>query len=249
MELRKDFQEMATALAAGRARAEATELTAIKGFSFEDVLEAGLASIAAVHGDLVENVSTRTGVSGTKKGDHLVTLCEEDTFRQEARFVIECKDLAPGMPATLIVVALCVALFVRNVAPSLLRPAGAWRRSWPAERRPGRSVATSGSAGGCPLRSGSAGSCTSSATCSPPAASRFSGRIVVASPGRSSPGPARRAKRSSELRFSSRSSCSGCRRCPASCAGSGGERGATRSGSWRPLGRLGWSPGPSVPRS
>ena len=100
-ELRKDFQDMATAVAAGKARAEATELTAIKGFSYEDVLEAGLVSIAAVHGDLVENVSTRTGVSGTKKGDHLVTLCEEDTFGQEARFVIECKDRRLSMTKTM----------------------------------------------------------------------------------------------------------------------------------------------------
>jgi hypothetical protein len=100
-DLRNELQEVAAALAASKARAETVELTAIKGFSYEDVLDVGLASIASVHGDLSERVGTRTGVSGTKRGDHLVTINLDDTCGQEARFVFECKDRKLGMAKTM----------------------------------------------------------------------------------------------------------------------------------------------------
>ncbi len=100
-DLRTQLQDLAVAVAAGRARAEVAERTAVKGFSYEDLLRAGLAAIAAVHGDLAEPVGRKTGLAGTQKGDHLVTLAAEDTCGQEARFVLECKDRRLSMPKTM----------------------------------------------------------------------------------------------------------------------------------------------------
>lgn len=100
-DLRAQLQDVAAAVAAGKARAKAAELSAIKGFSYEDLLHAGLAAIAAVHGDTTEPVGRKTGLSGTQKGDHLVTLSAEDTCGHEARFVLECKDRRLSMPKTM----------------------------------------------------------------------------------------------------------------------------------------------------
>jgi len=88
----RQLQELAMAVEAGKARAQAAELTAAKGFGYEAMLQRGLAAIAAVHGDIAEPVGRKTGLSGTLKGDHLVTVNPEDTYGEEARFVIECKD-------------------------------------------------------------------------------------------------------------------------------------------------------------
>jgi len=88
----EQLRELAIAVAAGRARAQTTELTAIKGFTYEAMLQHGLASIASVHGDIAEPVGRRTGLTGTQKGDYLVTVNAEDTCGEEARFVLECKD-------------------------------------------------------------------------------------------------------------------------------------------------------------
>src|SRR5262249_40380254 len=82
-------------------RAQVTELTAVKGFSYEDMLQSGLASIASVHGDIAEQVGRRFGLSGTQNGDHLVTIASEDTCGEEARFVIECKDRRLSMAKTM----------------------------------------------------------------------------------------------------------------------------------------------------
>ena len=100
-DLRKELQEVALAVAASKARGHVVELTAIKGFSYEDVLGSGLASIASIYGDIAENVGTKTGISGTKQGDHLVTINSEDTCGQDARFVLECKDRRLGMTKTM----------------------------------------------------------------------------------------------------------------------------------------------------
>jgi hypothetical protein len=91
-DLRRDVQELATAVASTKARAEAVNLSAIKGFTYEEVLADGLTRIAAVHADLVEAVGTTTGARGTKNGDQLVTLSTDDTCGNAARFVLECKD-------------------------------------------------------------------------------------------------------------------------------------------------------------
>jgi hypothetical protein len=100
-DLRTQFQETALVVAASKARAEAAELTAVKGFSYEDLIERGLAGIAAIHGDIADRVSRKTGLSGTQKGDHLVTINAEDTCGEEARFVIECKDRRLSMSKTM----------------------------------------------------------------------------------------------------------------------------------------------------
>jgi hypothetical protein len=100
-DLRKELHEVTLTLAAGKARSETLELTAIKGLSYEELLEIGVASIATIHGDVAERVGTRTGVVGTKSGDHLVTINVEDTCGQEARFVFECKDRRLSMSKTM----------------------------------------------------------------------------------------------------------------------------------------------------
>jgi hypothetical protein len=97
----KQLQELVVAIETGKARARAAETTAVKGFAYEDVLQRGLAAIAAIHGDLAEPVGTRTGLAGTKSGDHLVTINPEDTCGAEARFVIECKDRRLSMSKTM----------------------------------------------------------------------------------------------------------------------------------------------------
>jgi hypothetical protein len=88
-------------VAASKAPAQVTELTAIKGFSYEDMLQGGLASIASVHGDIAEQVGRKSGLSGTQNGDHLVTINAEDTCGEEARFVTECKDRHLSMTKTM----------------------------------------------------------------------------------------------------------------------------------------------------
>ena len=100
-DLKTQLQEMALVAAANKARAEATDLTAVKGFSYEDLFERGLAPIAAIHGDIAERVSRKTGLSGTQNGDFLVTVNTEDTCGEEARFVLECKDGRLSMPKTM----------------------------------------------------------------------------------------------------------------------------------------------------
>jgi len=97
----KQLQDLAVAVAASKARAQATELTAVKGFSYEDMLQRGLATIASVHSDMAEPVGRKSGLSGTQKGDHLVTVNTEDTCGEEARFVVECKDRRLSMAKTM----------------------------------------------------------------------------------------------------------------------------------------------------
>jgi hypothetical protein len=97
----RQLQELAGAVQATKVRAQAAELTAVKGFDYEDMLHRGLAAIAAVHGDLAEQVGRTSGLSGTQNGDHLVTVNGEDTCGEEARFVIECKDRRLSMAKTM----------------------------------------------------------------------------------------------------------------------------------------------------
>jgi len=97
----RQLQELAVTVAASKVRSQVTELTAVKGFSYEDILQTGLASIASVHGDIADHVGRKSGLSGTQNGDHLVTINAEDTCGEEARFVIECKDRRLGMAKTM----------------------------------------------------------------------------------------------------------------------------------------------------
>ena len=123
-DLRKELHEVTLSLAAGKARSETLELTAIKGLSYEQVLEIGLASIATIHGDVAERVGTRTGVAGTKSGDHLVTINPDDTCGQEARFVFECKDRRLSMSKTMDQLADAIENHVARAAIRGLQPSG-----------------------------------------------------------------------------------------------------------------------------
>jgi hypothetical protein len=57
-DLRTQLQDLAVTVAASKARSAATELSAVKGFSYDDLLHAGLATMASVHGDIAEQVGT-----------------------------------------------------------------------------------------------------------------------------------------------------------------------------------------------
>jgi hypothetical protein len=100
-DLRKDVQSLTESIAVAKARSDVAQLTAIKGFSYEDLLEAALARIAAVHEDLVERTGATTGATGRKKGDLVVNLNAADTCGEGARFVLECKDTKLSMPKTM----------------------------------------------------------------------------------------------------------------------------------------------------
>lgn len=97
----KERREDSLCIAARGARAEMIDRTTAKGFDFEELVDLGLAVIAAVHGDVAENVGRITGGAGTRNGDHLVTLNAEDTCGQHVAFVLESKDHALTMTKTL----------------------------------------------------------------------------------------------------------------------------------------------------
>ena len=94
------LQELRTAVAVSKARADAAELTSVKGFTYEEMLQHGLESIASIHEDIAQPIGRITGMSGTKNGDLLVIVNPEDTGGQEVRFVLECKDRRLSMPKT-----------------------------------------------------------------------------------------------------------------------------------------------------
>jgi hypothetical protein len=96
----RQLRELATAVAVGKARAQATELTAMKGFTYEETLQRGLAAIASVREDTAEAIGRTTGLSGTQNGDLQVTINPEDTGGRKVRFVLECKDRRLSMPKT-----------------------------------------------------------------------------------------------------------------------------------------------------
>lgn len=95
------IKDLHIAVTDGKARAEVTELTAIKGFAYEDIVDAGLAPIVFTHGDILERVAKTTGLAGSQKGDHLITINPEDTCGQEARILYESKDRALSMTKTM----------------------------------------------------------------------------------------------------------------------------------------------------
>jgi hypothetical protein len=100
-EVRRDVVELSEKIAVTEAVAPVLELTTGKGFRFEDVVDACVSRIAAQHGDVAERVGTETGVSGSQKGDELVTLNADDTNGYEARFALEAKTRKLTMRNTL----------------------------------------------------------------------------------------------------------------------------------------------------
>lgn len=99
--LAQGVREIAAALAVKEATAAVANKLTAKGTSFEDLICFCLERISAIHGDVVHRVGMTTGANGTKRGDLTVTVCPEDTFGTEARFVIEAKDRALSMSKTL----------------------------------------------------------------------------------------------------------------------------------------------------
>jgi hypothetical protein len=91
--VRKAVEELRTQLAVDKAKADVIELTAVKGFSFEDKLERALVSVTSPHEDIAERVAARQGNRG-KAGDFTVIINPADVGGKDARYVIEAKDSA-----------------------------------------------------------------------------------------------------------------------------------------------------------
>ena len=93
-------QELTTAIAVSEARVEMLDLTTMKGFTFEEALEAALGRICQPLADIAERVGGTPGNRG-KKGDFVVTLSPDDTSGQAARYVIEAKNQKLNLRDTL----------------------------------------------------------------------------------------------------------------------------------------------------
>lgn len=86
-------EKLAAIEAASAARATERAKSAAKGTDFEDVVEGILGDVARGSGDLLERTGTETGaLTGSKKGDFVLTLNPEATSGAELRLVVECKD-------------------------------------------------------------------------------------------------------------------------------------------------------------
>lgn len=88
----KALSELSERVAVDRARTELMNKMATKGFSFEELVHAAVARIAATLGDIAERVSGALGTTARKSGDELVHLNPEDTRGSSARYVLENKD-------------------------------------------------------------------------------------------------------------------------------------------------------------
>lgn len=91
----KDVREMIAhiqeAVAVRAAESAVLDKASIKGRHFEDTLHDAVCALVAAYGDIPEQTGDRTGITGGKKGDELVTLNEEDTRGVEAAYVLEAK--------------------------------------------------------------------------------------------------------------------------------------------------------------
>jgi hypothetical protein len=88
----ESIRDLSERIAIRKAEAEIFGKTSKKGFTYEEVLHEAVAPIAAVHGDVAEQVGKTCGVAGTQAGDELVTLAAEDIRGLAARYVLEAKD-------------------------------------------------------------------------------------------------------------------------------------------------------------
>lgn len=100
-DVRLEVQGLSEKVAVKAAEEAVMEITTAKGFEYEDVVHDWVARAAAGHGDLAEMVGTSAGSAGTKKGDEVVTVNQEDTHGLAGRFVIEAKARHLGMRKTL----------------------------------------------------------------------------------------------------------------------------------------------------
>lgn len=96
-----EVRTLQQSMVANAAVAEVSEKLTAKGVGFEALIAIGLAPFAGVHGDVIEATGRNVGSAGTLKGDLLITLCDDDTGGQSARFVIEAKDQRLSMTKTL----------------------------------------------------------------------------------------------------------------------------------------------------
>jgi hypothetical protein len=106
--VQKDIEELKTQLVADQVRAEMFDLTALKGFAFEDVLEQALVTICAPLGDVAERVGGTPGSYG-KKGDFRVALNPDDVSGRDVCYVIEAKNAAYKLRDILKELELCMA--------------------------------------------------------------------------------------------------------------------------------------------
>ena len=90
-EVKTELAALTLAIGAERGRTAENERSAVKGLEFEPLVVGALCDIAAPHGDVVEHVGTSNGVKGTKKGDIVVTLCDEETAGGGC-YVVEAKN-------------------------------------------------------------------------------------------------------------------------------------------------------------
>lgn len=88
----RQVQELSTAVAVERARAEVFAITTAKGFSFEEVVHGALDRLSAHHGDLAEPVGRSSGAAARRTGDELVTINPDDTGGARAAIVVEVKN-------------------------------------------------------------------------------------------------------------------------------------------------------------
>jgi hypothetical protein len=93
--------EVSEKVAVTKAEAQIIELTAGKGFSFEDLLHSSLIEVVSVHGDVSDQVGNTSGRLGNKVGDEVVELNDEDTRGASVRYVLEAKDRKLGLKASL----------------------------------------------------------------------------------------------------------------------------------------------------
>jgi len=98
-EIKSEVTALALAVGAVQGRADENQRTAVKGIEFETLVLTALEAIAAPLGDTVAHVGTTTGSKGTKKGDMVVTL-GEDEHGTGGRYVVEAKAKALTVGAT-----------------------------------------------------------------------------------------------------------------------------------------------------
>lgn len=96
-----EVKDISLAMVGHAARADVETRTTAKGFAYEDLVQADLGRVAAIHGDLVEHVGRSIGAAGTQRGDHLVRVCAEDTCGMDASFVLEAKDRKLSLSKTM----------------------------------------------------------------------------------------------------------------------------------------------------
>ena len=89
-EVKSGIDEMKEQLSINKGVELSRQSTTLKGFDFQDYCEDILSNLARVHGDSLENTSTRVGrITRSKKGDFVLTLGNE----VGKKCVIELKDV------------------------------------------------------------------------------------------------------------------------------------------------------------